>query len=642
MIKKLSLVLLYLLVSSTLYAASLYEVMVTSREEAVDLSACEVDALLAVDGGYLVLASGESETLLLNSGLSFRLVARNVEHENLALDQRLGASTIDKGALIYQQGSLRLLRINPDAAASLTTPGNLLPLSDFPASVKYVKSQQSPSAELGAIGDLETLIDLVDLDSLQSYVNRLQAYYRRIAGRDSIYAARDWIASKFEEFGYDSVYLHGFLADVYGGEKPCYNVIAYKEGALYPDYQIIVGGHYDGVSSSPAADDNGSGTAGVLEIARALTTVETNCSFLFITFDAEEWGLFGSRAYATDAAARHDQILYMLNMDMIANIGNDSDAKVFHNTNRSFSQLWIDLADSLLDLTGHLSGNTSGSDHFPFSQKGYTVSFIHEYEFSSVYHSSLDSTTYMDFSYMKKMVQASLATVYFVSQTSDWDMDGTENDLDNCPFIANPAQEDYDEDLLGDSCDNCAFIANPQQEDEDGDGVGDHCDGNMHIHSYILPGGFVEQPYYCEFDAVGGTEPYYWSFLGGDLPPGITFNGDTAGTLTGTPTYAASYFFTLALHDAGVPAEVDTVYGVRLRIHPPPVESLCGDADGNGSVNLTDVVVLIAYIFGMGEPPSPLLVGDVDCNTVVNLSDAVYLVAYIFGAGLPPCDACTE
>ncbi len=67
---------------------------------------------------------------------------------------------------------------------------------------------------------------------------------------------------------------------------------------------------------------------------------------------------------------------------------------------------------------------------------------------------------------------------------------------------------------------------------------------------------------------------------------------------------------------------------------------VCGDADGNTIVNISDAVYLIAYIFGGGSAPDPLLSGDADCNSIVNISDAVYLIAYIFGGGGAPCASC--
>lgn len=68
---------------------------------------------------------------------------------------------------------------------------------------------------------------------------------------------------------------------------------------------------------------------------------------------------------------------------------------------------------------------------------------------------------------------------------------------------------------------------------------------------------------------------------------------------------------------------------------------ICGDADGNEIVNISDAVFLITYIFGGGPAPEPLESGDVDCNDIVNISDAVYLIAYIFGGGPSPCASCS-
>jgi hypothetical protein len=67
---------------------------------------------------------------------------------------------------------------------------------------------------------------------------------------------------------------------------------------------------------------------------------------------------------------------------------------------------------------------------------------------------------------------------------------------------------------------------------------------------------------------------------------------------------------------------------------------LCGDANGSGSVNISDAVSLIAYIFSGGSAPNPLIAGDANCSGSVNISDAVYLIAYIFSGGPQPCAAC--
>ncbi len=67
---------------------------------------------------------------------------------------------------------------------------------------------------------------------------------------------------------------------------------------------------------------------------------------------------------------------------------------------------------------------------------------------------------------------------------------------------------------------------------------------------------------------------------------------------------------------------------------------LCGDMDGNGKYQVSDVVYTVAYIFGGGKPPYPLKSGDFDCSGSVNMSDAVAMIAWMFGGGSPPCGTC--
>jgi hypothetical protein len=67
---------------------------------------------------------------------------------------------------------------------------------------------------------------------------------------------------------------------------------------------------------------------------------------------------------------------------------------------------------------------------------------------------------------------------------------------------------------------------------------------------------------------------------------------------------------------------------------------VCGDANGDGMVDISDAVYLIAYIFSGGSAPSPLDAGDASCDSMVDISDVVYLIAYIFSGGPAPCAGC--
>jgi hypothetical protein len=157
----------------------------------------------------------------------------------------------------------------------------------------------------------------------------------------------------------------------------------------------------------------------------------------------------------------------------------------------------------------------------------------------------------------------------------------------------------------------------------------------MHIVTRSLPDAYLNLPYSQTLEAVGGMPPYHWRLLGGDLPWGMSFDTSTA-TISGTPTYPAAYFFTIEVSDSDSPPQTDT-YGYRINV----VEGyVCGDADGNGTVNVSDAVYLLNYIFAGGPEPDPPAAGDVDCNAIVNISDAVYLLAYVFAGGPEPCANC--
>lgn len=387
---------------------NLYRVAVGSHADAIKLIECGIDPLLRIDGGYLVLAEGVAERNLAKSGLKFGLVTTDVSRDNIALDIRLDDYNLSRFPIVYEDTGVRLFRVNlGELYKTETTPG-LAPIRTEHIRITYDEGADFEKMKAALDIDLESIINLVDTDSLISYLETLQAFDGRMAGTPGNYAARDWLAGKLTDFGYDSVVIDDFVA------RPgvCNNVFAVKVGTVSPEYQIIVGAHYDAVAGSPGADDNGTGTAGVLEAARILSGIDTKLTFVFILFDSEEQGLNGAWHYANRAALRGDKIVCMLNMDMIGYYENDADASLYHGDDSSFAQLWAYLADSLtgINLTGHLGGSWGASDHYPFQQNGFSVVFTIESIFSTVYHSNQDSTTYISYDYFTRMLQATLAT----------------------------------------------------------------------------------------------------------------------------------------------------------------------------------------------------------------------------------------
>lgn len=130
--------------------------------------------------------------------------------------------------------------------------------------------------------------------------------------------AIEYITSKFEECGYiveQQPFEYGSRRD-----EPLngVNLIAVKKADLEPTGDVLVlGAHYDGVKGMPAANDNGSGLSVLLEIARILKALPSDTEIRFVAFDAEEDGLYGSKAYVKQLTDTQN-IIGMLNFDMLA------------------------------------------------------------------------------------------------------------------------------------------------------------------------------------------------------------------------------------------------------------------------------------------------------------------------------------
>jgi hypothetical protein len=96
------------------------------------------------------------------------------------------------------------------------------------------------------------------------------------------------------------------------------NIVGTLTGTTCPEKTLIVGAHYDGVSSGPGADDNASGVAAMLEVARVLSAQPLQASVDFAAFSFEEAGLVGSNQMAAAADSADRELLGVINFDMIA------------------------------------------------------------------------------------------------------------------------------------------------------------------------------------------------------------------------------------------------------------------------------------------------------------------------------------
>lgn len=147
--------------------------------------------------------------------------------------------------------------------------------------------------------------------------------------------AREYIQQRFKEldliaFSNDLSISTQFLApfvypksfsDVEGT-----NVVGYLPGNLKADKFIVISAHYDhlgrkGKTIFNGADDNASGVAAMLSIAKAIKSSPTRYSIIFLATDAEEQGLYGAKAFVRNPPVEISQIKFNLNLDMLSQGG---------------------------------------------------------------------------------------------------------------------------------------------------------------------------------------------------------------------------------------------------------------------------------------------------------------------------------
>jgi len=259
---------------------------------------------------------------------------------------------------------------------------------------------------------------------------------RNVYRYGALEASARYIEDTFASFGYTP---RNQEFPAYG--KPVRNIEVEWTGTKRPERVWIVGGHYDSIDGSPAADDNASAVAGVLELARLLAGKPCRDTVRFVTFVNEEPPFYkgpemGSVVYAKRCRERGETIRGMINLEMIgyyrqergtqeyppplskrpwkwllpsrgnfiAFVGNFASAgltrrckRLFRKTVR-FPALWVAAPDRL-DGTGM-------SDHWSFWQQGYPAIMVTDTAFfrNPNYHKLSDKPDTLDYPRMATVV----------------------------------------------------------------------------------------------------------------------------------------------------------------------------------------------------------------------------------------------
>src|SRR3546814_111443 len=324
------------------------------------------------------------------------------------------------------------------------------------------------------------MVNAVSPENLQQLVEKLASFGTRHTLSDTlsdtrgIGAARRWIKAELERYArasggrmrveYDTYLQEGGVRRV-DADTEIKNVMAILPGTDPQDKRVfIVSGHYDSRNSdindaesdAPGANDDGSGTTAVMEMARVMSAHRFGATLIFVCVAGEEQGLLGSGHLAARAAEEDWQVAGMITNDIVGNsqgsgtllrdntrirvfsegipvaadsaeiarirqlgMENDSPSRQFARYMKELGQRYVDQLEVV--LVYRPDRFLRGGDHLPFSREGFTAIRVTEMnEHFRHQHQDIrtengldygDLPELVDFEYLRKVTAMNLATL---------------------------------------------------------------------------------------------------------------------------------------------------------------------------------------------------------------------------------------
>jgi hypothetical protein len=293
--------------------------------------------------------------------------------------------------------------------------------------VEIVDAQQLPPDSL-----IQNLINQTNLDTLVHFVNVLSGEDSvtindstyLLLSRNAVHAHNDLAA----DYIFQTLSRFGLPTSNQNYSATGRNVFATQTGTHFPDQEFIICAHYDDMPvqpPAPGADDNASGVAAVLEVARILSQIQTKFTVIYALWDEEEIGWVGSGYYATQAYQAGDSILGVVNLDMLGWDSNNDGLIDIHTDTIAQSIPLANLIDSL-EASYNIGLNpviynpgTENSDHKSFWDQGYSaVIFSEAYwggDFNPFLHTSSDTIVNFNLNYFHKLSRLAVATMAYLS-----------------------------------------------------------------------------------------------------------------------------------------------------------------------------------------------------------------------------------
>ncbi len=297
--------------------------------------------------------------------------------------------------------------------------------------------------------NLLNLMNQVETDRLMFHIDRLQNMRTRHVNSPlnmtdwGVGAAYNYIKGQFDEISVASqgrlaVFAHPFETTFANVRSEQRNIVAFLSGTEVGAGTILIGAHYDSISLdfedgsayAPGANDNASGTAAVIELARVLSTRQHRTSIMFVAFAAEEINRRGSISFINDylAPPRDIDINVMINLDIIgSSLGSDGtvddrNIRLFsagpdESNSRHMARMMELIAlrhvpNMIVVPQNSVDRENRYGDHLSFSDAGYAaVRFTQSLEDSTRQHNDRDTIDGIQGLYLTRATQTVLTIV---------------------------------------------------------------------------------------------------------------------------------------------------------------------------------------------------------------------------------------
>jgi hypothetical protein len=284
-------------------------------------------------------------------------------------------------------------------------------------------SQEPDTLVQRLMGDISDSLYVNSIQSLQDFNTRYEL-------SDSIGPAGQWIYDQFLNIGYSDVVFDSFSWTPYVVDTSIVsrNIIVTKPGNSGSDSLVILGGHYDSINDwlsdedpnapAPGANDNATGIAGVLEIARLLEPLSFEKTIIFACFAGEEVGYGGSSHFTYNLRQQGIPILSSIILDMIGYqepfiyfVNIDADVEHINEALRIAELAWT----YDLWLNPRLTFYYYGSDHWILGTWGPSVLLIEDAQYP-VIHSEWDVLDSLSIPYAIEITKLALASIVDIAK----------------------------------------------------------------------------------------------------------------------------------------------------------------------------------------------------------------------------------